>query len=94
MSTAESFGGMNVFDAARAAGITFTSEVLPEDHDVQANGMRLHYLDWGNADKPKMLLLHGGAQSAHSWDFFSLAMRDHFHIVALGSARPWRQRLV
>jgi pimeloyl-ACP methyl ester carboxylesterase len=74
---------MHVFDAARAAGVTFTAEVLPEDKFVQANGMRLHYLDWGNHDKPKMLLLHGGAQSAHSWDFFALAMRDHFHIVAL-----------
>jgi pimeloyl-ACP methyl ester carboxylesterase len=83
MTTAESVGGMNLFDAARAAGITFTSEILPEDKYVEANGMRLHYLDWGNPDKPKMLLLHGGAQSAHSWDFFSLAMRDHFHIVAL-----------
>ncbi len=83
MTTAESLGGMNLFDAARAAGITFTSEVLPEDKFVEANGMRLHYLDWGNPDKPKMLLLHGGAQSAHSWDFFSLAMRDHLHIIAL-----------
>jgi hypothetical protein len=25
--------------------------------------MRLHYLDWGNRDQPKMLLLHGGAQT-------------------------------
>lgn len=83
MTTAESLGGMNLFDAARVAGITFTTEMLPEDKFVEANGMRLHYLDWGNPDKPKMLLLHGGAQSAHSWDFFSLAMRDHLHIVAL-----------
>jgi pimeloyl-ACP methyl ester carboxylesterase len=83
MTTAAAFGGMNLFDAARAAGVTFTQEVLPEDKFVQANGMRLHYLDWGNDDKPKMLLLHGGAQSAHSWDFFALALRDHFHIVAL-----------
>ena len=83
MTTAESVGGMNLFDAARAAGVSFNEEVLPEDKFVEANGMRLHYLDWGNEDKPKMLLLHGGAQSAHSWDFFSLAMRDHFHIVAL-----------
>ncbi|ETX02938.1 MAG: hypothetical protein ETSY1_01885 [Candidatus Entotheonella factor] len=83
MTTAESVGGMNLFDAARAAGISFTSETVPEDKYVEANGMRLHYLDWGNLDKPKMLLLHGGAQGAHSWDFFSLAMRDHLHIVAL-----------
>lgn len=83
MTTAEAHGGMSLFNAARAAGISFTSEILPQDKFVQANGIRLHYLDWGNPDKPKMLLLHGGAQSAHSWDFFSLAMRDHFHIVAL-----------
>ena len=83
MTTAESVGGMNLFDAARAAGISFTSEIRPEDKYVEANGMRLHYLDWGNPEQPNMLLLHGGAQSAHSWDFFSLAMRDHFHIVAL-----------
>jgi pimeloyl-ACP methyl ester carboxylesterase len=83
MTPAESVGGMNLFDAARAAGITFTSEFLPADKFIEANGMRLHYLDWGNPDRPDMLLLHGGAQSAHSWDFFALAMRDHFHIVAL-----------
>jgi pimeloyl-ACP methyl ester carboxylesterase len=83
MTTAEALGGMNLFAAARAAGITFTTEILPQDRYVQANGMRLHYLDWGNPTQPRLLLLHGGAQSAHSWDFFALAMRDHFHIVAL-----------
>jgi pimeloyl-ACP methyl ester carboxylesterase len=82
-TAAESLGGMNLFDAARASGLTFTAEVLPEDRFVEANGMRLHYLDWGNPHLPDMLLLHGGAQSAHSWDFFALAMRDHFHIVAV-----------
>jgi pimeloyl-ACP methyl ester carboxylesterase len=83
MTTAEALGGMRLFDAARAAGIRFTADILPEDRYVQANGMRLHYLDWGNHQQPKLLLLHGGAQSAHSWDFFALVMRDHFHIVAL-----------
>jgi len=74
---------MSLHDAARAAGVTFRTEAVPEDRFVEANGMRLHYLDWGNAHLPHLLLLHGGAQSAHSWDFFSLAMRDHFHIVAV-----------
>lgn len=83
MTTATALGGMPLFEAARAAGITFTHAVLPEDKFVSVNGMRLHYLDWGNSDKPPMLLLHGGAQSAHSWDFFALAMRDDFHIIAL-----------
>jgi pimeloyl-ACP methyl ester carboxylesterase len=74
---------MNLFDAARAAGVQFSTEFVPEDRHVVANGMNLHYLDWGNHDKPKLLCLHGGAQSAHSWDFFALAMRDHFHVVAI-----------
>lgn len=83
MTDGQSLGGMTLFDAARAAGISFSEEVLPEDKFVEANGMQLHYLDWGNADKPKMLLLHGGAQSAHSWDFFCLSLRTDFHIVAV-----------
>ena len=55
--TGEALGGMNLFDAARAAGVRFSAEVLPSDHHAVANGMRLHYLDWGNAHLPPMLLL-------------------------------------
>ena len=62
MTTAEAFGGMNLFDAARAAGITFRAEVLPQDRYVQANGMRLHYLDWGNSDGPKCCCSMGSAK--------------------------------
>lgn len=80
---AESVGGMSLFDAARAAGVSFAEEHTPADRFVEANGMRLHYLDWGNEHLPHLLALHGGAQSAHSWDFFSLALRDRFHVVAL-----------
>jgi len=74
---------MSLFDAARAAGVKFTREALPESRFVSAHGMRFHYLDWGSQGKPKMLLLHGGAQTAHMWDFFALAMRDSYHIAAL-----------
>ncbi len=78
----EQHGGMTLFDAARAVGITFASEAAPEDKYVTVGGMRFHYLDWGNPGKPKMVLFHGGAQTAHSWDFFALAMRDEYHIIA------------
>ncbi len=90
MTTAETLGGMNLFDAARAAGITFSAEVLPEDQYVEANGMRLHYLDWGNRHQPKMLLLHGGAQSAHSWDLFRPGDARLFPHRGAGSARTRR----
>jgi pimeloyl-ACP methyl ester carboxylesterase len=73
---------MTLHDAARAMGIQFGEEAVPEDKSVTVGGLKLHYLDWGKADKPKMLLLHGGAQTAHSWDFFALTMRDHYHVIA------------
>ena len=36
-----------------------TSSVQPEDKTVNVNGINLHYLDWGNEGKPKILFLHG-----------------------------------
>ncbi len=75
--------GLSLHDAARAAGVTFSTEVVPEDEFVEANGLRMHYLDWGNPSKPDMLLLHGFAQTCHSWDFVALAFSDRFHVVTL-----------
>ena len=76
-------GGLSLYDAARAMGIVFTTEAVPTDREVHVNGIRLHYLDWGNEDKPPMLLLHGRTNSAHTWDFTSLAFHDSFHVMAL-----------
>ena len=83
MTTREELGGMPLWEAARDAGVQFAEEVLPEDKFLRVNGMSFHYLDWGNPEKPQMLLLHGGAQTAHSWDFHALAIRDSYHVVAL-----------
>lgn len=53
------------------------------DKYLSVNGLRLHYLDWGNEGKQAMLLLHGFTTLAHAWDFFAPAFRDRYHIVAL-----------
>jgi pimeloyl-ACP methyl ester carboxylesterase len=46
-------------------------------------GLRLHLLDWGTPGFPPLLLLHGGAQTAHSFDEVAPALaRDH-HVLAL-----------
>lgn len=74
-------GGMTLHDAARAMGVIFTTDASPEDREVQVNGINIHYLDWGNDDKPPMLLLHGRTNSAHTWDFTSLAFHDNFHVI-------------
>ena len=30
------------------------------------NGIRFHYLDWGNEQRPHVVLLHGGSLTAHT----------------------------
>ena len=80
---ATSGGGLSLYEAARAVGVIFTEEAEPEDSTVMANGLRFHYLDWGNDGKPTMLLLHGRTQSAHSWDFAALAFRADYHVISL-----------
>jgi len=43
---------------------------------------RFHYLEWGDPHRPPVLLLHGGNQSAHSWDLVSLHLADRYRVVA------------
>ena len=77
--------GISLFDAARGMGVVFSREVEPQDKEVTANGLRLHYLDWGTEGKPPMLFLHGALQQGHSWDFISLPICVDYHVLALDS---------
>ncbi len=70
-------------DAVHAAGVTPPRVVLPEDRWATLNGVRLHYLDWGNPHLPHVVLLHGDGLQAHSWDLAALLLRDRYHLVAL-----------
>ncbi len=70
-------------EAAALMGLHFDQMVEPADRFVSLNGLRFHYLDWGADAKPYLLLLHGAYQTAHSWDFFALAMRGRYHVLAL-----------
>ena len=73
----------------------------PASGHVDAGGVRLYYVDWGNHGAPAMVLLHGLQDCARSWDFFAASMRDDYHVVALdhrghgdsGRASPERYRL-
>jgi esterase len=69
--------------AVQIAGVEVSEVVLPEDRDVRVGELRLHYLDWGNPDKPPLVFLHGGALTAHTWDVVCLALRDRYHCLAL-----------
>ena len=56
--------------------------VQSTDCYVEANGLKFHYLDWGNPDNPPLVLLHGVGQTCHTWDLFAAAMSPHFHVMA------------
>jgi esterase len=44
---------------------------------------RFHFLEWGDRAAPPIVLLHGGHQSAHSWDLVSLHLAQNYHVLAL-----------
>ncbi len=54
----------------------------PNSHVYFSQQLRLHYVDWGNEDKPALLLLHGGRDHCRNWDWVAQALRDDYHIVA------------
>lgn len=83
MSSQASTQGLSLHDAARAMGVQFANDNVPQDKFVDANGLRFHYLEWGNPDNPPMLLLHGFAQTCHSWDFVALGFSDDYHVIVL-----------
>ena len=48
------------------------------DRYATVNGLRLHYLEWGDRAKPPMILLHGIARHAHTFDHVAPHFaRDH-----------------
>ncbi len=59
------------------------SRVVPVEDWVDVDGLRLHTLDWGTAGRPPVLLLHGMAMHAWTWDQNALAWNDAFHVVGV-----------
>ena len=75
--------GLTLYDAARQMGVPFAKENAPVDKFLQLDGLNFHYLEWGDAANPTILMLHGNSQQAHSWDFVSLALSDRYHALVL-----------
>jgi len=69
--------------SAELAGLEVPDFVAPAHHHVVLRGMRFHYLDWGEAGRPPALFLHGGGQTARTWDLPCLSLRRDLHCLAL-----------
>jgi len=53
------------------------------DRYAVVNGLRLHYLEWGSPTKPTMILMHGIARHAHTFDHVVPELTRDYHVVAL-----------
>src|ERR1700731_4437331 len=80
MSATEEFASL--LQSAADLGIPHDPTVHYSSRHTVLRGMRFHFTEWGDPDAPPVLLLHGGNQSAHSWDLVSLHLSDRYHVFA------------
>jgi pimeloyl-ACP methyl ester carboxylesterase len=60
-----------------------TTLVQPTSKHLTVNGLRVHYLDWGNAGAPPVVCVHGYTSSAQSFNALARLLRDRVHLVAM-----------
>jgi pimeloyl-ACP methyl ester carboxylesterase len=73
----------SLLTSARELGIPHSPDIRYRSHNTIVRHQRFHFLEWGDPSAPPILLLHGGNQSAHSWDLVSLHLADRYHVFAL-----------
>lgn len=73
----------SLLQSAADLGIPHAPDVRYVSCNVVLRQLRFHYLEWGDPDAPPIVLLHGGHQSAHSWDLVSLHLAQRFRVLAL-----------
>lgn len=60
-----------------------TTQVQPKSRTVTANGINLHYLDWGTEGQPPLVLLHGLRGHANVWADVAESLCADYHVYAL-----------
>lgn len=53
----------------------------PASHSYFSQRLKLHYLDWGNAGQPAMVLVHGIRDHCHTWDDLVGDFVADYHVV-------------
>ncbi|MCH1615238.1 MAG: alpha/beta hydrolase [Acidimicrobiales bacterium] len=81
MTLSEEYGSL--LASAQDLGITHGNNIRYSSRNIILRHQRFHFLEWGQPTNPTLVLLHGGNQSAHSWDLVSLHLADRYHIIAL-----------
>jgi len=53
------------------------------DRDIHVRGLKLHYQEWGAADAPVILMIHGFGVSGHMFDEFAERLQGSYRLIAL-----------
>jgi pimeloyl-ACP methyl ester carboxylesterase len=69
--------------AAERRGISPANAAQPHSASLAAGSVGLRYLDWGGPAERPVVFVHGGALTAHTWDFVCLALRARYRCYAL-----------
>jgi pimeloyl-ACP methyl ester carboxylesterase len=56
---------------------------MASDKFVNANGIRLHYLDYGNEGAPWIVCVHGLTGNAHNFDALAPHLAPKFHVISV-----------
>ncbi len=56
---------------------------MPSDKFVTANGLRLHYLDFGNDGAPWLVCIHGLTGNAHNFDTLAPFLTPRYHVISI-----------
>lgn len=55
----------------------------PRSGFYMSQGLRLHYVQWGDPVAPPVLLIHGGRDHARNWDAVAAALAGRFAVFAV-----------
>jgi esterase len=60
-----------------------TTQPQPTSKTLRVNDLALHYLEWGKADAPPIVCVHGYTSSADAFNALARHLQDRYHILAL-----------
>jgi pimeloyl-ACP methyl ester carboxylesterase len=60
-----------------------TTRPEPASQAIDVNGLRVHYLDWGNPGAPPVVCVHGYTSSAQAFNALARRFHDRDHFVAM-----------
>ena len=56
---------------------------MASDRFVNANGLRLHYIDYGNEGAPRVVCVHGLTGNAHNFDALAPHLAAKYHVISV-----------